>query len=88
MINIKNWLLMKWYLKFKAKPDISLIPKGIYCYSILEEPSIFNNFRLIVKPCPYYAGISRHSVGCKVKGYVESWGTMLNDQCKICGINE
>jgi hypothetical protein len=34
--------------------DTSVIPKGSYCYTWIEEPSKNNNYRGKTKVCPYY----------------------------------
>ena len=86
MINIKNWFVMKF--RSGCEYDESRIPAGFYCYTIIEEPSIFNNFTLKKKRCPYYLKISTHSCGCRVTGEIETWGTIFSDENKICGIKD
>lgn len=75
-----------------------LIPKGDYCYSILEEPSPATNYRMRVKRCPFWDKpqdmVAAH--GAQLSGYCHylrqgDWmpdGTfLLWDQVKECGLN-
>lgn len=67
------------------------IPRGDYCYTIKKIiPDSVYGYRIKVKMCPYYHrvednfGDSHNECKCiNVKDDI-----LLDDQCKICGINE
>lgn len=70
--------------------DRNLIPRGEYCYKIIE----INNNYIKIKPCQYWDKLSgydnQESGYCHFLGTgdMEENGTMLLwDQVKECGIN-
>ena len=74
--------------------DKSLIPKGDYCYTWIEVPSVKNGFRGKVKCCPYWE--SRDDKPEQSNGYckylklgdwMENGTSLLFDQVKECGEN-
>lgn len=74
--------------------DKSAIPHGDYCYSIIEEPSEQNNWRLKTKACPYWSLREGQEEGDNgYCSFLESgdWeapsGGLLWDQVKECGTN-
>lgn len=74
--------------------DKSVIPRGDYCYSITEEPSESNNWKLKTKTCPYWSLREGEEEGNNgYCSFLESgdWeapsGGLLWDQVKECGIN-
>lgn len=58
--------------------DISVIPKGDYCYTWTETPSHKNNFRGKVKHCPYYEVKNIEGVELPWCSYLELGGTPGN----------
>ena len=66
------------------------IPKGDYCYKIKKiVPDATYGYRAKTKNCPYY-GYERKRTGnlratCKL---INKSDILLDDQCKICGIND
>jgi len=75
--------------------DKTVIPKGDYCYTILETPSKENDFVLKINPCIYWRKDTGHDE--QENGYClfiekgdwdfKSFG-LLWDQVKECGIND
>lgn len=60
------------------------IPKGDYCYTIKKiVPDETYGYRIVINPCPYYDG-SGYRANCKL---LNEGDILLDDQCKICGIN-
>ena len=60
------------------------VPKGDYCYKIKKIiPDKTHGFIIKTKPCPYYENSYR--ANCKL---VNRGDILLDDQCKICGINK
>lgn len=80
-------------------PAESLIPKGMYCYTILQTPSEANGFALKTRTCPFWdkpedkvAEYGDQMAGycsyLKVGDWMEDGTDLLFDQCKACGIND
>lgn len=65
--------------------DKSIIPEGLYCYSYTGETKIYKGYKYPkTKPCPYFKYVNGEAF-CdflKVDDY------LLEDQVKICGVNE
>lgn len=57
------------------------IPKGIYCYEIIS----ISDWKIETKVCPYFTREHNNAFCLLTK---KSDAILLNDQCKICGINE
>jgi hypothetical protein len=67
-------------------PQLNLekfIPKGLYCYKTLEviEDKEYG-FRMKVKNCIFYQHQNKKN-SCWLMN-----GEEIDDQCKICGLNE
>ena len=67
------------------------IPKGAYCYELLDINIDKDGVSRHIKTCPYFRWLSPDSEGnidayCKL--LKEKDLIMLNDRCKICGINK
>jgi hypothetical protein len=78
------------YLIAKAR-----IPKGDYCYKIKKiAPDPKYGYVTHTKPCPYYSYVKKWEgifedydriAYCKYRNEIDY--VLLDDQCKICGIN-
>lgn len=72
----------------KIKKDKTIIPEGMYCYTLDEERQkiepCLNGYW--IKPCKYYRSMKGNYAGCTYVGYI-GWDICLGDQCKICGEN-
>jgi len=75
----------------KKKMDISVIPKGMYCYSPLN----YKNGKYYIKICPYWS--LNENKPKQVNGYCSYLGygdwevdnlSLLWDQCKECHIKD
>ena len=55
--------------------DISIIPKGDYCYTWKEAPSESNKYRGTVNMCPYYDVKNVNGVDFPWCNYLELGGT-------------
>ena len=55
--------------------DISIIPKGNYCYTWKETPSESNKYRGTVNMCPYYDVKNVNGVNFPWCNYLELGGT-------------
>lgn len=83
------WLKIQ---KLRGKQlDESVIPKGLYCYSVTEEElkrvhSPDWNGTYNITPCPYFGCMRDHKAACFYMGFI-GWDPCLWDQCKICGKN-
>jgi len=61
------------------------VPSGMYCYTIKKiVPDETYGFIIKTNPCPYYDG-SGYRANCKL---LKQGDFLLDDQCKICGIND
>lgn len=67
MISEIYWFFKQLYDKHLLKKDISLIPKGMYCYDGCEERSKDNNAYRLTGICPYYC--TRSDKGTQENGY-------------------
>lgn len=84
-------------MQFKGIPIIraeELIPRGNYCYTMTEEPSSENRFRLKIKLCPFWSNNpdqpdqgSGYCSYLKQGDWMENGTFLLWDQVKECGIN-
>ena len=70
-------------LKFWRSQNEKIIPKGHYCYEILQHC----DNHLKTKPCKYFRYLGAQHGGCTFLGVYE-WDVCLADQCKVCNINE
>jgi hypothetical protein len=91
IIGVSKLLRSKLLLKFGYKYDKSVIPKGLYCYSIsseefarMEREDWDGTYK--INPCPYYVIIGSGWNGCKYRGCITD-DMVFDDQCKICGTN-
>lgn len=67
--------------------DKSVIPKGDYCYSIGEINYKNNSPIIYTNVCPYYNNNETPTCDyCEIEG-IEQDLVLLEDQCKICGVN-
>jgi hypothetical protein len=62
----------------KTKKDKSLIPKGDYCYTWVEVPSVENNFHGKTKNCPYVKWKTIDGVKVPWCEFLECGGTNNN----------
>ena len=59
------------------------IPLGLYCYETLKiEYLEREGFKMHIKPCIYYEYKE------DMLGFCKYFQGEVNDQCKICGIND
>lgn len=91
--------LIKYYIEtlftkclklFNIKYDTSVIPTGMYCYTNDIERNKTNPLTegYWTKTCPYYRSTNEtKGIACTFEGFY-GFDVCLNDQCKICGINE
>ena len=61
----------------KNRIPVDVIPSGVYCYTMKNVIVSELGFRIITIPCPYYKD-----------EYCTHLETEIDDQVKICGINE
>jgi len=80
--------IANWFKRF-------FIPKGTYCYTPIEAPSVKNGFKYKIKKCPFWS--SNPDKDKQENGYCsylkygdwESEGvSLLWDQIKSCNVNE
>ena len=64
------------------------VPKGAYCYKIKDViPDVTYGFIIKTKPCKYYSHNKNNNRStCKLLNITDD--LLLDDQCKLCGINE
>ena len=60
----------------------TVIPKGMYCYTLVEGPLFPTR-----KHCPYWI-LLKNSARCSYMNEEGDIDSLLRDQCKICGIKE
>jgi hypothetical protein len=75
-------------MKELTPEEIEKIPKGDYCYKILE---ITDSGKIKTEPCPYYFKNELGYGDCKLfevlNGEGDNFDPCLDDQCKSCGYN-
>ena len=76
---------------FKKRREIlNNIPKGMYCYKIINYDE--STCILHTKPCPYWKSIGKQKAKCKLYNIKDKMRqdcfTLLWDQCKACGLKE
>lgn len=71
-----------------------LIPHSDYCYTVLEPPTKKNNYKMKIKPCPFYdknpTKPEQQNGYChflKAGDWEEDGAFLLWDMVKECGIN-
>jgi hypothetical protein len=69
---------------FHIKKDPSHIPYGVYCY-VPDRSRPEKSGVMPIKLCKYYRSSGEKSA-CTYVGFV-GWDPCLNDQCKICDVN-
>lgn len=65
-------------INWRNNKDKSLIPKGDYCYTWIETPSVENKFRGKVKNCPYFKYKEMNGVKVPWCDYLECGGLPNN----------
>ena len=97
---VKEFIILLWFyletkfmrfLKlFRFKSDSSVIPNGMYCYTIDNERNVnqpCKNGEYWIKPCKYFRGTQKTGgIACTYVGYF-GFDPCLFDQCKICSVN-
>lgn len=80
--------MIKWLKRF-------FIPRGLYCYTPIEYPTVKNHFRMKIKKCPFWSfNPEQHKQEngycsyLKQGDWMEDGTFLLWDQCKECGIKE
>ena len=81
-----------WKIRLKSgyKPDTSVIPEGVYCYTPDFEKNknkAEDDPYYYTKVCPYYRTRKGMKSGCMFLGW-SGWDMAHWDQCKICGEND
>lgn len=71
---------------FGCKFDKTVIPTGVYCYTI-PESELHKVDDIKVNTCPYYRSVNDSEIkGCAYCGVCEK-NLLLSDMVKICGEN-
>ena len=66
------------------------IPKGDYCYTILGKETIDGKIFIKKRPCPFFERLPMEKDGytpAYCSFLKEKDPVLLDDRCKICGIN-
>ena len=76
------WFVENIFRKNKMKEQI---PSGFYCYTPIDIES--SRWKVHIITCPFYKKFNK-KIFCMLHGIGEQDIILLDDQCKICGINE
>lgn len=74
-------------LRSSFKNAVARIPLGVYCYKLLDTSMVITKGYIKTKLCPFWKRWRGEEMArCILIGVTDDF--CLNDQCKICGIND